>query len=170
MQVERKGLSEAKARTLDRENGASEPCSTATARVQRLREKLLNTTPEVCAERARYLTAAYRQHEADPPVLRRAKALAHVLDRMTIYVDEGELLVGNQASRPRAAPIFPEYSSDWIEHEIDEFAQRRADVYLVRPEVKQELLEEILPYWRGRTLYDRVMAVLPAHVKKAQEI
>jgi formate C-acetyltransferase len=89
---------------------------------------------------------------------------------MTIYVGKGELIVGNQASRPRAAPIFPEYSCDWIEQEIDEFTRRQADVYLVRPEVKRELLEEILPYWRGRTLYDRVMAVLPEHVKEAQEI
>jgi pyruvate formate-lyase/glycerol dehydratase family glycyl radical enzyme len=170
MPVERKGSPVAKARAFEGENGVAQPASTATARVQRLRERLLNTTPEVCAERARYLTEAYRQHEADPPVLRRAKALAHVLDKMTIYVDEGELLVGNQASRPRAAPIFPEYSSDWIEQEIDEFARRRADVYLVRPEVKEELLKEILPYWRGRTLYDRVMVVLPEHVKEAQEM
>lgn len=169
-QVEGEASFEAKARTLDTENAASKPRSATTARVQRLREKLLDTIPEVCAERARYVTGTYRQHEADPPVLRRAKGLAHVLDKMTIYVGEGELIVGNQASRPRAAPIFPEYSCDWIEKEIDEFAHRRADVYLVRPEVKKELLEEILPYWRGKTLYDRVMAVLPEHVKKSQEI
>jgi pyruvate formate-lyase/glycerol dehydratase family glycyl radical enzyme len=141
-----------------------------TARVQRLRAILLNTTPEVCAERARFLTEAYRAHEADPPVLRRAKALAHVLENMTIFVGEGELIVGNQASKPRAAPIFPEYSCDWIEREIDKFAHRRADVYRVPPAVRTELLEEILPYWPGRTLYDRVMAVLPDHVRQAQEI
>jgi pyruvate formate-lyase/glycerol dehydratase family glycyl radical enzyme len=170
MPMERKGSAETKAQAHDQENGASQPGSTATARVQRLREKLLDTTPEVCAERARYLTEAYRQYEADPPVLRRARALAHVLDKMTIYLQEGELIVGNQASRPRAAPIFPEYSSGWIEQEIDEFGRRRADVYMVRPEVKVELLEEILPCWRGKTLYDRVMAVLPEHVKEAQEI
>jgi pyruvate formate-lyase/glycerol dehydratase family glycyl radical enzyme len=170
MPMERKGSAETKAQAHDQENGASQPGSTATARVQRLREKLLDTTPEVCAERARYLTEAYRQYEADPPVLRRARALAHVLDKMTIYLQEGELIVGNQASRPRAAPIFPEYSSGWIEQEIDEFGRRRADVYMVRPEVKKELLEEILPCWRGKTLYDRVMAVLPEHVKEAQEI
>ncbi len=149
---------------------AGEPRPGTTTRVLRMREELLNTTPEVCVERARYVTQAYREHEADPPVLRRAKALAHVLDNMTIFVGEGELIVGNQASRPRAAPIFPEYSIDWIEDEIDEFAQRRADVYLVRPEVKAELLETVLPYWKGKTLYDRVMAVLPEYVLKSQHM
>jgi len=37
------------------------------------------------------LTEAYRKYEADPPVLRRAKALAHVLDNMSIFIGEGEL-------------------------------------------------------------------------------
>jgi len=144
--------------------------SGTTARVQKLRERLLDTTPQVCVERARLVTEAYQAHEADPPVLRRAKALAHVLDHMTVFIAPGELIVGNQASSPRAVPIFPEYSIHWIGEEIDHFANRPADVFLIRREVKKELLEEILPYWRGRTLYDRVMATLPDYVKQAQEI
>jgi len=169
-QVERGPAHELAVRTDVDGPAASEPRSGTTTRVQRLREELLNTTPEVCVERARYMTEAYREHEADPPVLRRARALARVLDKMTIFVGEGELIVGNQASRPRAAPIFPEYSIHWIENEIDGFAQRRADVYLVRPEVKTELLETVLPYWEGKTLYDRVMAVLPGYVLKSQHM
>lgn len=141
-----------------------------TERIRRMREELIDTMPEVCVERARYLTEAYKAHEADPPVLRRAKALAHVLQDMTISIAPGELLVGNQASHPRAAPIFPEYSVDWIAQEIDQFATRPADQFLVRPEVKRELLEDILPYWQGRTLYDRAMATMPDWVKQAQEI
>lgn len=146
------------------------PRAGTTERIRRMREALLATMPEVCVERARYVTEAYRAHEADPPVLRRAKALAHVLDNMSIYIGEGELIVGNQASKPRAAPIFPEYSVDWIEAEMDEFATRPADQFLVSPEVKRELLEDILPYWRGRTLFDRAMATLPDWVRQAQEI
>ncbi|MGQ9493482.1 MAG: glycyl radical protein [Anaerolineae bacterium] len=146
------------------------PWTGTTKRIQRMREALLATVPEVCVERARYVTEAYRVHEADPPVLRRAKALAHVLDNMSIYIGAGELIVGNQASKPRAAPIFPEYSVDWIEAEIDEFATRPADQFFVSAEVKRELLEDILPYWRGRTVYDRAMATLPDWVRQAQEI
>ena len=82
--------------------------STTTDRVPRLREELLDAKPRVCVERARLVTEAYRQHEADPMVLRRAKALAHVLDHMSIYIQEGELIVGNQASAPaprRSSPV-----------------------------------------------------------------
>ena len=139
-------------------------------RVAALRQQLLDTTPQVCVERARLVTEAYRQNEADPPVLRRAKAFAHTLDEMSIYILDGDLLVGNQASAPRAAPIFPECSTDWIENEIDEFANRSADQFLVDPEVKRELLADILPYWRGRTLYDRALVTMPEPVWLAQEI
>lgn len=142
----------------------------ARSAIQRLRDELLDTTPVVCVERARLVTQAYRAHEADPPVLRRAKALAHVLDHMTVFIRQGELVVGNQASHPRAAPIFPEYSIDWIEREIDAFATRPADRYLVSAEVKDELLQAVLPYWKGRTLYDRALATLPDEARLAQEI
>ena len=146
------------------------PTKTDIGRIAALRQQLLETTPQVCVERARLVTEAYCQNEADPPVLRRAKAFAHTLDLMSIYILDGELIVGNQASTPRAAPIFPEYSTDWIENEIDEFANRSADQFIVKPAVKRELLTEILPYWRGRTLYDRVLATMSEPVWLAQEI
>jgi pyruvate-formate lyase len=94
--------------------------------VAALRGNLLNTMPSVCVERARLMTEAYKAYENDPPVLRRARALAHVLQNMTIYIQPGEIIVGNQASKPRAAPIFPEYSTDWIAPEIDDSCVHRS--------------------------------------------
>lgn len=135
-----------------------------------LRTNLLYTMPSVCVERARLVTEAYKMHESDPIVLRRAHALAHVLRNMTIYIQAGEIIVGNQASTPRAAPIFPEYSIDWISSEIDEFSQRPADQFVVSPEEKRELLENVLPYWQGRTLYERARSSMPPEVWTAQEI
>ena len=140
------------------------------ATVTALRENLLNTMPSMCVERARLVTEAYKAHEFSPTVLRRAHALAHVLENMTIYIQPGEIIVGNQASAPRAAPIFPEYSTDWIGPEIDEFIHRPADQFTVSPQVKRELLEDILPYWQGRTLYDQARASMPPEVWAAQEI
>src|SRR5580700_9456361 len=141
-----------------------------TNRVQRLRERVLDTTPSICAERGLLVTEAYEMYAADPPVLRRAKALSHVLDHMTIRIDEGELIVGNQASAPRAAPLFPEYEADFLVKEVDEFAHRRADVYTVSADVKRAILEEIGPWWHGQTLYDHAQAMRPAEVTQAEKI
>lgn len=138
--------------------------------IARLRNDLLDIKPSVCVERARLVTEAYQKYENAPIVMRRARALAHTLENMTVYIQPGETIVGNQASKPRAAPIFPEYSADWIELEIDEFAKRPADQFVVDPSVKRELLEDILPYWRNRTLYDRARLTMPEDVWTAQEI
>ncbi len=144
------------------------PPAGSTARVNRLREELLQTTPSLCAERGLLITEAYETYQADPPVLRRAKALAHILTNMTVTIAPDELIVGNQASAPRAAPLFPEYLVDFLADEIDEFPQRRADVFEVSPPVKAHILNDIVPAWRGKTLNDRVMAIMPKEVAAAQ--
>jgi pyruvate formate-lyase/glycerol dehydratase family glycyl radical enzyme len=142
----------------------------STARVRCLREQLLQTTPSLCAERGLLITEAYQKYQADPPVLRRARALAHILANMSIYIAPAEIIVGNQASAPRAAPLFPEYLVDFLADEIDEFPNRRADVFTVSPEVKTHILNDIVPAWRGKTLNDRVMAVMPQEVAEAQKV
>ncbi|MGA2118655.1 MAG: formate C-acetyltransferase/glycerol dehydratase family glycyl radical enzyme [Bryobacteraceae bacterium] len=138
--------------------------------MSRLRQCVLDTLPSVCAERGLLVTEAHEKYTADPTVLRRAKALAHVLDHMTIRIDQGELIVGNQASAPRAAPLFPEYEADFLVNEVDEFAHRRADVYTVSAEVKRAILEEICPYWHGNTLYDHAQAMRPTEVNLAEKL
>jgi pyruvate formate-lyase/glycerol dehydratase family glycyl radical enzyme len=141
----------------------------STERVYRLREELIHTTPSLCAERGLLVTEAYEKYQADPPVLRRARALAHTLANMSIYIAPGEIIVGNQASAPRAAPLFPEYLVDFLASEIDEFPNRRADVFTVSPEVKSHILNTIVPAWHGKTLNDRVMAIMPEDVTGAQK-
>jgi len=141
----------------------------STERVYRLREELIHTTPSLCAERGLLVTEAYQKYQADPPVLRRAKALAHTLANMSIYIARGEIIVGNQASAPRAAPLFPEYLVDFLADEIEEFPHRRADVFTVSPEVKAHILNTIVPAWHGKTLNDRVMAIMPGDVAGAQK-
>jgi formate C-acetyltransferase len=80
---------------------------------------------------------------------------------MSIYIHSGELVVGNQASQPCAAPIFPEYDADWVLQEMDDFPTRQLDRFQVSEDVKEELRESI-PYWRGRTHHDRVMSLAAA--------
>jgi formate C-acetyltransferase len=87
---------------------------------------------------------------------------------MTIYMDQDELIVGNQASSPRAAPLFPEYLVDFLADELDEFPRRHADVFLVSPEVRAHILNTIIPAWRGKTLNDRALALMPEDVALAQ--
>ncbi|MDL2236550.1 glycyl radical protein [Christensenellaceae bacterium OttesenSCG-928-K19] len=134
-------------------------------RIQKIREEWFDTKPQICVERARYYTESFKETEQYPIDIRRAMALMHIMKNITQYISEGELLVGGLSEKPRGASIYPEFSVDWIINEFNgdpyEFDKRPGDVYRVDPEVKRELMEEILPYWKGRTQEDHVMAMLP---------
>ena len=74
----------------------------------------------VCLERARLITESYRQTEGEPEVIRRAKALAYILQNMTVYIREGECIVGNFASDPSKVPLNPELSVEYLREGFEE--------------------------------------------------
>ncbi|WP_326511824.1 glycyl radical protein [Clostridium intestinale] len=141
-------------------------------RIKKLRESVLSQTPMVCIERARFVTEAYKENEAESVYIKRARALEKTLKNMHIYIKDGELIVGNQASEERTAPVFPEYAVDWMEKELLEkgnFNSRDGDNFYLPEQHKEELLE-IIQYWKGKTLKDKCMAIMPEEVKIASEI
>lgn len=117
-------------------------------RFTRLKTRLLNAVPEMCPERARFYTQSYKETEGEPMVIRRAKALAKTLENMTLFVADDDLFVGNQASRLRACPVYPENEALYMKEEIDIFPVRDQDRVAISPEVRRELMEDILPYWQ----------------------
>lgn len=141
-------------------------------RVEKLRESVLSKRPGVCIERARYITEAYQENEAAPIYLKRAKAVEKILQNMSIYIKDGELIVGNQASDERTAPIFPEYAVEWMEAEIEaegNFDKRSGDNFHLPKEHIDELLE-LVQYWKGKTLHAKCYQLLPDEVKKASKV
>ncbi len=116
--------------------------------------------PPVCTERAQHYTEMYQQHLDKPIPVRRALALAHHLAERTIWIKHDELIVGNQASEVRAAPIFPEYTVSWIEKEIDDLADRPGAGFSVSEENKR-ILHDVCPWWRGQTVGIAATACLP---------
>ena len=141
----------------------------STPRIRRMRRQLLETRPTVCTQRAVLATRAYQAHEMDQVVLKRAYMLKEVLENMTIYIEPETLIVGNQASQNRAAPIFPEYAMDWVIRELDELEKRSGDRFFISEENKQ-ILRDIYPYWKGRTLQDKGYAAYPEQAKKIYDL
>ena len=88
-------------------------------RVKKLREECINTDPEICSERAVILTQAYQEYEDKQVNIKRALAISKVLDEMSVYILDGELIVGNHSRKIRAAPVFPEFDVQYIENELD---------------------------------------------------
>jgi pyruvate formate-lyase/glycerol dehydratase family glycyl radical enzyme len=137
-------------------------------RITALRENVLRTKPSVCTERAKFYTDIYREYEDKPVIIRRALALEKTLREMTIFIDAGELIVGNQSSQHRAAPIFPEYAVEWLPREMDELDKRPGDAFYITEEHKKELLE-ISSWWKGKVLYDKGRALMSQELLDLQD-
>jgi formate C-acetyltransferase len=139
----------------------------AETRVERLHERRLCTRPEVCIERARYYTQSMQQTEGEPQVIRQAKALAHVLERLSVYIDPDELIVGAITSKALGAGVYPEGIGARVLGELETISFREPNPFAVIDEQLRELRDEIMPYWRGKTLEERARARWSAEVTEA---
>jgi pyruvate formate-lyase/glycerol dehydratase family glycyl radical enzyme len=137
-------------------------------RIDRLRKIMLNTKASLCSQRALLYTESFGQTENEPYILRKAKAFAHTLDHMSIFIEADSLIFGNMASKNFAAPIFPEYSMDWLVDEIDTFPHRKGDVFHVDERVKADLLS-ISDFWLGNTHKDEVNRNLTEDIRLASK-
>lgn len=95
-----------------------------TPRMNDFREKVLDKKPYICAERALLATESYRLYQNQPPVMKRALMLKNILEKMSIYIEDETLIVGNQAASNKDAPIFPEYTLEFVIDELDKFEKR----------------------------------------------
>ena len=129
-------------------------------RIDRLQSEMNKRAASICCERAEILTASYQATEGEPIVIRRAKAFEKVLSNMSIYIQKDSLIFGNQASVNFAAPIFPEYSFNWVIEELEQFEKRRGDSFVISSETA-ERLKKLQPYWQGITHQDEVLRNLP---------
>lgn len=139
-----------------------------TERMQAFREEVLDEKPYVDAERAIWATEAYRESLNQPRVMVRALMLQKILEHMTIYIEDKSLLAGNQATKNRNAPVFPEYTLEFVMNELDLFEKRDGDVFYITEETKEQL-RSIAPFWENNNLRARGEALLPDEVSVFME-
>ncbi|MCL2255019.1 MAG: glycyl radical protein, partial [Lachnospiraceae bacterium] len=80
-----------------------------TSRIDRLIADLYREMPEIESARARLLTESYRQTEAEPLIIRRAKAFLHIMKNLPIIIRNDELIVGSTTIAPRGCQTYPEF-------------------------------------------------------------
>lgn len=141
---------------------------TLTERMQAFREEVLDEKPYVDAERAIWATEAYRESLNQPRVMVRALMLQKILEHMTVYIEDKSLLAGNQATKNRNAPVFPEYTLEFVMNELDLFEKRDGDVFYITEETKEQL-RSIAPFWENNNLRARGEALLPDEVSVFME-
>lgn len=134
-------------------------------RVARLREKML-ALPSLCFEKGYLMTQSYKETEGEPHIIRRAKSLKKILEEMSIAIEDGELIVGAPSSKLRGGPLLPEMQWEWYLQELDTISTRDWDRFNPLTEDDKTTIKEFLPYWKGKSLYDRWCAEIPDELLK----
>jgi len=130
------------------------------ARTRRLRQASLEAQPKISHERASLLTEFYRAHEGkySVPVMR-ARSFLHLCEQKTIYLGDEELIVGERGPEPKTVPTYPELTC----HSLDDLRilnSRPKTAYAVSDETLRVYEEQIIPYWRGRSMRDKIFAAM----------
>jgi len=130
-------------------------------RTARLRQESLDAVPSLSPERALLVTAFYREHlgKHSVPVMR-ALAFQHLCRHKTVWIGDGELIVGERGPRPKAVPTFPELTCHSAE-DLRILDSRPMTRYGVDAAMVEAYEREVIPYWRDRSLRDQIWALLP---------
>ncbi len=134
------------------------------SRVERLRQGVILAPQEVCIERARYVTQSMKKHWDEHPLTRMSLALEHMLNNISIIIREDELIVGCRTGKLKGAPLFPENKSRWMEGDLENFDKRVLQRALITDAERAELRDDILPFWRGKTVEEKLEKQFPLDV------
>ncbi len=140
-----------------------------TDRTDRLRRASLAAVPCISHERACLLTEFYREHDGKYSIaVMRARSFQHLCEHKTLYLGEDELIVGERGPDPKAVPTYPELTCHSLE-DLDILHARPLTSYQVAAECRAVYEQQVIPYWRGRSMRDKIFAALPLEWRAAYE-
>ena len=124
----------------------------STKRIQALNGMLHANRPNVDITRARAYTKIYKQTEGMPSLMRRYKASAEVYRTLSDNVYDHEQLVGWPTQKIRGANFAIELHAHWLAEDLPNLRERTYDPFDITDEDYRELEEELLPYWKDKTM------------------
>jgi pyruvate-formate lyase len=139
-------------------------------RVAKLRKKSLEKRVTISHERANLVTQFYKIKVSpghSVPV-QRALCLKHILTHKKIFIDENELIVGERGPEPKAVPTYPEVCLHSLD-DLEILDSRPRVAYGVSEETKQVYEQTIIPFWKGKTIREKIFASMEEPWKNAFE-
>ena len=117
-------------------------------RAQKLWAKLVTArrTAPVSMERAKLLTASWKETEGLPTMIRRARAFENIVTGIPIYIDDEQLLCGDYGSWPMAPEWRVEVTAEWV---LERFDTEKGSLNI--PADTLRVMKEIAEYWEDKT-------------------
>ncbi len=139
-------------------------------RIKKLRDQSLEAVNRISSERIRLLTQFYRNNtsrQVSVPV-ERALAFKYLLENKEICINPGELIVGERGPAPKATPTYPEICIHSLE-DLEILNSRHKVSYAVDEETKTLYAAELIPFWKGKSIRERIFAEVPRQWQDAYE-
>lgn len=126
-------------------------------RIQKLRELSVTTPVHIDLERAKIETDFYKENDGkySIPVMR-AMVLKEYFSKKTLYLGDGELIIGEKGRDPQASPTFPELCCHSVEDMVV-MSERELVSFHTTEEDRKLQAEEIIPYWTGRSMREKIL-------------
>ena len=137
-------------------------------RVKKLRQLSLEAKPRISPERAQLMTDFYEGSSEPSSPIKRALAFRHLMENKTICIGEGELIVGERGPEPKATPTYPELCCHSLK-DLQILNDRKKIRFEVDPQTRRIYQERIIPFWKGRTIRDRIFSEMSEEWKAAYE-
>lgn len=154
-------------RLQDKIEGREDRFRASHERVFRMLERFENQKPRIDIERALYFTESMKETEGEMLCLRWAKALRHIAENMTVYVQEDQLMLGRAGTDDgRYGILYPELDGDFLDIAVKELPNRPTSPATITEADAKRVVEEIAPYWKGKTFHEKLNAALPPEVHK----
>lgn len=136
-------------------------------RVRNLRARSVEAPATLSAERGALVTEYYERNVSTlSPVMQRAEAFRHLLDRKHIFIDDGELIVGERGPAPKATPTYPEICCHSLD-DLNILHSREKVSFAVSEEVCRTFRDRLIPFWEGKTLRERLFGEMTPAWKDA---
>jgi pyruvate formate-lyase/glycerol dehydratase family glycyl radical enzyme len=138
-----------------------------TERVACLRQQSLDAVPSISTERAELVTRFHQQTaELMSVPVRRARVFQYLMEHKTVYLGDGELIVGEKGPAPKATPTYPELCCHSLD-DLDILNSREKIPFAVSPQARQTYEDTIIPFWRGRSMRDLLFREMTEEWKAA---
>ena len=148
-------------RIQDRINGKPESTSDAHRRALTILEQFQYERPRIDIQRARYFTDSMKATEGQPLVLRWARALKNIAEKIEVTIDEFQLLAGRCGCRGRYGILYPELDGDFLDTAMRDLPDRAESPFIIEKKDARVVETEISPYWKGRTFHEHLNVHLP---------
>jgi len=146
----------------------SEDARQKRARIHSMLDGFRDLPIRINVERARLLTESFKETEGQPVILRWGKAMAHILRKVSIDIDENELIVGSAGPPGRYAILFPELEEQFFSQ--DARPTGPDEKLLLTEEDARIINEELRPYWAGKQYHTAYINGLPEDTRDLVEM